>query len=462
MKRAFALSIALLFALTFSNSALAQVSIVPQDAEKQISDGPDLVISSIRVEPTTVSHGKNVNLFVEVKNVGSKPTTGFFEYSIFPVRFDDSVDSIKYASSEMLPPNLDIFNGIIFAIFNRTLSGLAPGSSEVYKYTIEFTRAGEHKISIRADSGNIIREINENNNVAEKSFTVIKPVPTSTPNLIVSEIIINESNNFDTRQFDVDFQASVEVISSSPTPIPGFSTRIEIIQPGVEGGPRTIINATMQKIGIEGNKHIFNYHAVNFPAGEFNIIVTADSNNAVQESDETDNTLQRIFQYLAPILESAVGPPQPLGDLSVISVPSGAEVTVDTGVRGTTPITVTNLSGGRHFVSVNLGVNQYFTYYKSVCIANMQTSQLAAVLVPINHTFSGTGTLVIDSVPQGAEVYIDNNFNGTTPLTISGLDAHGYAVKIYASDPLYYDYQEVIQLDGGQTVNLTAYLCQYQ
>ena len=66
-----------------------------------------------------------------------------------------------------------------------------------------------------------------------------------------------------------------------------------------------------------------------------------------------------------------------------------------------------------------------------------------------------TGTLIINSNPSGADVYINGNYKGITPMSLA-LDSGTYEVKILKDG--YKEYTKIITLTPGKTININANL----
>ncbi len=105
------------------------------------------------------------------------------------------------------------------------------------------------------------------------------------------------------------------------------------------------------------------------------------------------------------------------GELSVVTHPAGATVTVDGEARGKTPLSV-SLAVGKHEVSITH--DRYATVTQSV---------------PVPGKFDVTlkrpaATLHVDSDPAGAEVIVEGKPRGKTPVDVT-LDAfHHYDVQV--------------------------------
>jgi hypothetical protein len=101
--------------------------------------------------------------------------------------------------------------------------------------------------------------------------------------------------------------------------------------------------------------------------------------------------------------------------LEITSHPPGARVTVgDTPVSGTTPLRVEGLQAGQTYqLEVVL---DGFQPWRQQFQASPGVIQQIAILDAVR------GTLQIQSNPPGAQIYIDNVYRGSTPLTIPGLE----------------------------------------
>lgn len=139
--------------------------------------------------------------------------------------------------------------------------------------------------------------------------------------------------------------------------------------------------------------------------------------------------------------------------LEVISDPGGANVYVDDVYKGQTnsdgsPFYIPNIPYGSHIIRVGKsGCNEWSQTYQ---ISAPTTSVLAPLTCP-----SLLRTFIINSIPDGGGIYIDNNFRGFTPKTISDVPYGSHTVKIVKSG--YYDWvQNWLAGDSPQTI--TAYL----
>jgi len=145
------------------------------------------------------------------------------------------------------------------------------------------------------------------------------------------------------------------------------------------------------------------------------------------------------------------------GLLTVDSLPSGAEVYVDGKLVGTTPLENYRIPVGIHEVVVKKSA--YVPAAYAVQIKANELKTLNVVLVP------ATGRLTVNSNPSGAEVYIDGEKAGTTPLRnytiLEGIHEvvikkAGYAERTYAVSIRYGEFKVLNVTLAPETGKLTV------
>lgn len=138
----------------------------------------------------------------------------------------------------------------------------------------------------------------------------------------------------------------------------------------------------------------------------------------------SDNVEEYVQKRLKPYLTGEwvsdityfyVGRAPAFGTLIVDSDPPGMTVYVDGSYRGKTPITMT-VDEGTHYVTVYF---ENYTFYKEVYVGENQTVRVIARL-PF-------AKLSLSSSPSGADVYINGDYRGKTPLTLN-LSPGNYSV----------------------------------
>jgi serine/threonine protein kinase len=138
----------------------------------------------------------------------------------------------------------------------------------------------------------------------------------------------------------------------------------------------------------------------------------------------------------APVTSSL--PATPAGRLLVRSTPSGARVTVNGKDAGVTPVTIRDLANGTHTVRITR--DGYLAVERRVSLAGARPSQRMTVTLtrvptpstaPAASARSATsatsaasdegGSLYVNSLPAGANVFVDGKLIGQAPFMMPGL-----------------------------------------
>jgi hypothetical protein len=147
-----------------------------------------------------------------------------------------------------------------------------------------------------------------------------------------------------------------------------------------------------------------------------------------------------------------VGRAQPIpisGTLNINSSPQGAQVFLNDRFVGNTPLTVRVVPGRQ---DVELRLAGYESYRTTVNVNPGQTVNINATL---ERTRPSTGTLVVNSSPQGAQVYVDGRYVGNTPLRI-GINPGRTDIEVRLDG--YETYRTSVVVNPGQTVTINAAL----
>jgi hypothetical protein len=139
------------------------------------------------------------------------------------------------------------------------------------------------------------------------------------------------------------------------------------------------------------------------------------------------------------------------GTLFVNSTPSGAKVTIDGIVAGSTPATFKNITPGDHIVTVTL--SGYDDYTETVLVMSDITSTVDVVLAQVN---VAPGSVRVTSTPSLATVYLDNVNKGTTPLTLDNVRVGSHTILLRKTG--YNDFMTSINVISGKTATVTATL----
>jgi hypothetical protein len=155
-------------------------------------------------------------------------------------------------------------------------------------------------------------------------------------------------------------------------------------------------------------------------------------------------------------VSASLSPQQTSGSLRISSNPSGAEAFVDDIYRGYTPLSVGALSTGQH--SVRLRLSGYQTYSTNVNIQSGRESVISATLSPVYQPT--TGDIMVSSVPDGAEIYLDGNYQGLTfqgnPYDITGVAPGTHTVGLLKAG--YQDYSTSVGVIAGGIATVSAAL----
>ncbi|HUH79265.1 MAG TPA: PEGA domain-containing protein [Methanoregula sp.] len=143
----------------------------------------------------------------------------------------------------------------------------------------------------------------------------------------------------------------------------------------------------------------------------------------------------------------------PTGTVTVTSDPSAAIVTIDGGTTETTPWIYTNLFAGYHTIEINYP--GYEAYTTSIYVGDGSNPEVDAELVPLQ-TY---GSLTVDTTPEGADVFIDSNDEGLSPVTVGGLTAGTHQVEAHLAG--YTAQVQMVTVASGQGTDINIPMAAY-
>jgi Domain of unknown function (DUF4384)/PEGA domain len=150
---------------------------------------------------------------------------------------------------------------------------------------------------------------------------------------------------------------------------------------------------------------------------------------------------------------SRSAPPAANGTLQVTSNVGGANVYVDGVLVGRTPLTLNIPAGQRN---IRVSANGYRDESATVNVAGGQTTRVNLTLDPIQQN----GTLAINVSPNiNANVYVDGVLVGRGDTRIN-IPAGQRTIRVSANG--YEDFQQTVNVVGGQTTTVNANLRQIQ
>jgi hypothetical protein len=184
--------------------------------------------------------------------------------------------------------------------------------------------------------------------------------------------------------------------------------------------------------------------------GDHRITITMDgyeeyTRNIIMEA-ATPLTIAAVLTRSVP--QPTTQPP-PNGSIAITSIPSGAEVSIDGRQRGIAPAMFPEVLPGNH--QVTLSSKGYDDWSHIVSVGSGQTAAINAELVA---TKESTGSLAVITDPPGAEIFIDGDFKGVSPVTIPGLSAGTHTVLLTLQE--YAENTTNISIINGQTQKYTT------
>lgn len=140
------------------------------------------------------------------------------------------------------------------------------------------------------------------------------------------------------------------------------------------------------------------------------------------------------------------------GTITFTSEPSGAYVSLNGVIIGTTPYTKSDIKPGEHQIVITK--NGYYNWRETIDMSGGGARYIYAVL----NSVTPENTIQIRSIPSGAAIYLNGIYQGETmkngyfPINNIKTGQHTILLKING----YKDYQKIISLSEGQTITVSA------
>ncbi|MCK5504940.1 MAG: PEGA domain-containing protein, partial [Thermodesulfovibrionia bacterium] len=133
------------------------------------------------------------------------------------------------------------------------------------------------------------------------------------------------------------------------------------------------------------------------------------------------------------------------GFLYIKSEPSGASLFLNDENAGHTPRSLEMLEAGKY--KVRIVREGYFPWEDEAIVAGGSLIRLNAKMKTIY------GSITFDSTPQDAEVYINGNYQGQTPLEVGKLEggAYGVEIKRLGYEPM----SDAVQVKAGEITTIS-------
>jgi hypothetical protein len=140
------------------------------------------------------------------------------------------------------------------------------------------------------------------------------------------------------------------------------------------------------------------------------------------------------------------------GKIRVTSEPTHASVYLDGEHKGTTPLTIRQVSAGKHRIRVVK--KDYNDWSKTIFVEQGKMSYVFAQLEPLYR--DRKGSIQVSSQPSRARVFIDGVDKGKTPLTVGRLKIGWHEVAVIKEG--YRIYVKDVYVDRGERVYLKTEL----
>jgi hypothetical protein len=150
---------------------------------------------------------------------------------------------------------------------------------------------------------------------------------------------------------------------------------------------------------------------------------------------------------------------QAKGSLTIITDPDNSEITIDgIPVEQKTPVTITEIGAGNKLVGVSNFVNIHGQYKKFTIDTSFHIRPNKTELLEVNFK-DYFGSAEINSIPGGAEVFIDNINEGVAPYRIDFLPIGTHNIRVEANlnyKPFFGRYQIIddINISPKRTIRL--------
>ena len=116
--------------------------------------------------------------------------------------------------------------------------------------------------------------------------------------------------------------------------------------------------------------------------------------------------------------------PPPVTHVAITTEPVDAEVFVDRKLRGSSPVALTDLTPGKHLITVS--ETGYNTAYRTI---NVIEGARLAVDITLDRLL---GLVFVQSAPTGADIVIDGAHRGRTPQLVTDLPLGDYRIELSA------------------------------
>ena len=133
------------------------------------------------------------------------------------------------------------------------------------------------------------------------------------------------------------------------------------------------------------------------------------------------------------------------GTVVFVPSPEGCRIMLNGEDKGDTPVLLTGLESGENEIFISSGDK-----YAAVTVLVDNKKKIITTLTPEMHFYSGS--LRVDGNPSGAEVIIDGESAGVSPLTVDRLNAGEHMIEVRMAD--YLVLNETVEISWDRTSEL--------
>jgi len=147
------------------------------------------------------------------------------------------------------------------------------------------------------------------------------------------------------------------------------------------------------------------------------------------------------------------------GSISVSSSPVGASVYLDGNYEGEVPQFLNDIEQGKH--SITLKLEGYEDWYEDISVGADKTVSVSPTLTPIQiepspEPPSSTGFISVTSSPTGADIFLDDTYEGETPKILEDVKQGSHTVTLTLAE--YEDWSKDISVEADKTVSVSPTL----
>jgi hypothetical protein len=158
-----------------------------------------------------------------------------------------------------------------------------------------------------------------------------------------------------------------------------------------------------------------------------------------------------VYITLNPVPTQTTVPPVQNGAIYAQSSPAGAAIYMNGNFQGYSPITIPNLAPGSY--SMKASLSGYTPDTRLITVYAGQTATYYPTLQPSPPAPRSTGTVTVTSSPDHALIYVDGNYQGKAPMTVTLYPgSHAFRLTL----PGYSDYSATVYVNANTNQNLNA------